>query len=120
MLVAWGEAANLGAAGRAEQGLLADALLEPPAHRCMSEATQATDARDSGSQSLGLIKRYLHGASNPLSQQLAAVLAVTLPFESLHRELLYRFDQLRALGWQRPVPLRDIGIDREAVGLTHL
>ena len=44
VLTNWGRAAHLGAASPREQRMLADALLEPDAHRRMASAMQATKA----------------------------------------------------------------------------
>ncbi len=52
VLAVWGSAANLGAASPRERQVLADALLEPEAHRRMASAMQATEADTSDGEVL--------------------------------------------------------------------
>ena len=102
VLADWGRVAHLGAASRRERRLLADALLEPDAHRRMKSAMQATDATASDRGTFQLLSTHLRAQRDPL----AAVLTVACSFENLHRELLYRFNQVLASDCGRPVPLK--------------
>ena len=121
VLADWGRMANLGAASAREQGLLADALLEPDAHRRMASAMRATDADASDGDTFRLLGEYLGTERDPLSDRLAAVLAVASSFENLHRELLYRFEQvLASSGHHRPVALRSIQLAGGDASLVHL
>jgi hypothetical protein len=120
VLAEWGRVAHLSAASIREQALLADALLEPGAHRRMAESMQAADATTSDGESFGQLEDQLRTLQNPLSNRLASVLAVTRSFESLHRALLYQFNQVLALGHHRPVPIKDIKIDSVEVPLLRL
>ena len=88
VLADWGRAAHLGAASPREQRLLADALLEPDAHRRMASAMQATEAVTSDGDTFRLLSEHLGTQRDPLSDRLAAVLAVASSFENLHRELV--------------------------------
>ena len=108
VLADWGRVAHLGAASRREQRLLADALLEPDAHRRMKSAMQATDATASDRGTFRLLSKHLRAQRDPL----AAVLTVAAAFEGLHRELLYQFDQILASDCRRPVPLKSLQLRR--------
>ena len=108
VLANWGRVAHLGATTRRERRLLADALLEPDAHRRMNSAMQATDATASDRSTFRLLSKYLRAQRDPL----APVLTVASAFEDLHRELLYRFNQVLASGYQRPVPLESLRLRR--------
>ena len=121
VLTDWGRAAHLGAASPREQRMLADALLEPDAHRRMASAMQATEAVTSDGDAFRLLGDHLDTQRDPLSDRLAAVLAVASSFEKLHRELLYRFDQvLASSGHNRPVALKSIHLDGGDASLAHL
>ena len=120
VLTEWGRAAHLGAASKREQRLLADALLEPDAHRRMASAMRATDASASDGDTFRLLGEQLGKQQDPLSDQLRAVLVVASSFEDLHRELLYRFNQVRASGYHRPVPLKSVQLRRGNGSLADL
>ena len=121
VLVDWGSMANLGAASPREQELLADVLLEPDAHRRMASAIRASDADTSDGVTFRLMGEYLSTERDPLSDRLAAVLAVASSFENLHRELLYRFEQVLAgSGHHRPVALKSIQLAGGDASLVHL
>ena len=120
VLADWGRVAHLGAASTHEQRLLADALLEPVAHRRMASAMQDTGAAASDGETFRLLGDYLSGQRDELSDRLARVLAVALSFENLHRELLYQFNQICASGHQRPVPIRSIQLGRGNRSLDRL
>ena len=115
-LANWGSAAHLGAASKRERRLLADALLEPDAHRRMKSAMQATDAAASDRGTFRLLSRHLRAQRDPL----AAVLTVASSFENLHRELLYRFNQVLASDCRRPVPLNSLRLRRGNGSLARL
>ena len=55
-----------------------------------------------------MLSKYLRAQRDPL----AAVLAVACSFENLHRELLYRFNQVLASDCQRSVPLKSLQLRR--------
>ena len=113
--------ANLGAASPRERQVLADALLEPDAHRRMASAMRATEADTSDGDSFRLLSEYLGTQRDPLSDRLAAVLTVASSFENLHRELLYRFEQVLASSEQyRPVALKSIQLAGGDASLVHL
>ena len=116
VLAKWGKVAHLGAAKRRERRLLADALLEPDAHRRMNSAMQATGATASDRSTFRLLGKHLRAQRDPL----AAVLTVASAFEDLHRELLYRFNQVLASGYQRPVPLVSLRLRRGNGSLARL
>jgi hypothetical protein len=118
-LVEWGRAAHLGAAALLERRLLADALLEPGAHRRMASAMKATGATTSDSDAFRLLCDSLRMQRDPHSDRLAAVLAVAMAFEDLHRELLYRFDQVRAMDHRRPLPLKGLRMADTDDPLAH-
>ena len=103
-LASWGRVAHLGAAKGRERRLLADALLEPDKHRRMQSAMLATDATASDRDTFRLLSKHFRVQRDPL----AAVLTVASVFEDLHRELLYRFNQVLASDSRRPVPLRSL------------
>ena len=103
VLISWGRSSHLGAASRRERRMLADALLEPEAHRRMAMAARATSATASDGKSFRLLARHLREQHESLATQLGAVLAVALSFEGLHRDLLYRFNQVLAAGYHGPV-----------------
>ena len=115
-LVKWGKAAHLGAVKKRERRLLADALLEPDEHRRMQLAMQATDANASDRDTFRLLGKHLHAQRDPL----AAVLTVASAFEDLHRELLYRFNQVLASDCRRPVPLKSLRFRRGNGSLARL
>lgn len=119
-LATWGAVAHLDAAGPAERRLLADALLQPPAHRRMAAAMQGNQAQVSNGTTLQRLATRLRKQKDPHADQLAAVLAVTLSFEHLHRALLYQFHQLLALDWRRPTPLKNIRIQPGPTALADL
>ena len=102
-LISWGRACHLGAGSKRERRMLADALLEPAAHRRMAMAARATSATASDGGSFRLLARHLRKQHDLLATQLSAVLAVALSFEGLHRDLLYRFNQVLAAGYGGPV-----------------
>ena len=108
VLISWGRSSHLGAASRREQRMLADALLEPDAHRRMATATQATSATESNGTSFRKLAKQLRKQGDSLAKQLAAVISVALSFESLHRDLLYRFNQVLAAGYHGRVRLSGI------------
>ena len=117
VLCEWGRAAHLGAASAREQRLLANALLEPVAHRLMAAAIKATKAASSDGAAFQLLVEHFSAQH----QRLAAVLAVAKCFEDLHRELLYRFDQIRATSINcRRVPLKSIRIVNGDVPLPRV
>ena len=120
VLADWGRVAHLGAASRREQRLLADALLKPDTHRRMASAMRATGATASDGDTFRLLGEHLSEQQGQLSDRLAAVLAVALSFEGLHRELLYRFNQVRASGYHRPVPLKSFQLADGDVTLALL
>ena len=115
VLTKWGKVAHLGAATKRERRLLSDALLEPDAHRRMNSAMQATDATASDRSTFRLLSKHLRAQRDPL----AAVLTVASAFEDLHRELLYRFNQVLASGYQR-VPLESLRLRRGNGSLARL
>lgn len=119
-LVEWGRSAHLGAATARERRFLADALLEPCAHRKVAAAMQATDRTSSDGDTFRGLNTQLRKEGDPQSERLAAVLAVASAFEDLHRELLYRFDQIRAVGYHRPVPAKSIGLAGGSAQLEDL
>lgn len=107
-LAKWGKVAHLGAASRREQRLLANALLEPDEHRRMLSAMQATDATASNRDTFRLLSEHFRAQRDPL----AAVLTVASAFEYLHSELLFRFNQVLASDYRRPVPLNTLQLRR--------
>ena len=116
-----GRTAHLGAASPREQRLLADALLEPDAHRRMASAMRATEAVTSDGDTFRLLGEHLGTQRDPLSDRLAAVLAVASSFENLYRELLYRFEQvLASSGHHRQVALKSIQLAGGEASLGHL
>jgi hypothetical protein len=119
-LVEWGRVAHLGAATGRERSLLADTLLDPPAHRRVASAMQASGASTSDEGAFRRLSERLRQQRDPLAERLAAVLAVAIPFERLHRTLLYRFDQVRALGHRRPAPLGQIELRADGAALPYL
>ena len=121
VLADWGRVANLGAAPRPEREVLADALLEPEAHRRMASAMRVTEADTSDGDTFRLVGERLRTQRDPMSDRLTAVLAVASCFENLHRELLYRFDQVLASSeHHRPVTLRSIQLAGGDASLVHL
>ena len=120
VLTDWGRVAHLGAASTRERRLLADALLEPRAHRQMALAMRSAGATASDGDTFRLLGEHLSEQRALLSHRLAAVLAVASSFEDLHRELLYRFNQVRASGYHRPVTLKSIQLAGGDVSLAHL
>ena len=78
--------------------------------------TQATDATASDRSTFRLLGKHLRAQRDPL----AAVLTVASAFEDLHRELLYRFNQVLASGYQRPVPLESLRLRRGNGSLARL
>lgn len=119
-LIEWGRSAHLGAAASRERRLLADALLEPGAHRRMAGAMKATGATSSDTLTFRRLGNHLRAGRDALSERLASVLAVASAFEELHRELLFRFDQLRALGSGRPAPVKSIELAGGSAALADL
>lgn len=119
-LAQWGQVAHLGAATERERSLLADTLLDPPAHRHIASAMQATGTSASDEHTFRGLFEHLQQQRDPLAERLAAVLAVAIAFERLHRALLYRFDQVRALGHRRPALLDRIELGTDGAALTHL
>lgn len=120
-LISWGEVTHLGAAATHEQGLLADALLEPEAHRRMAEAMQATNVAVSNADTFVALEKYLHTLEDRLANQLVSVLAVTRAFEALHSALLHQFDMIRStnvLG--HPVPIASIQLASPGASLSEL
>lgn len=110
-LIEWGGAAHLGAASKQEQNLLADALLEPIAHRRMAAAMQSTNATDSNAANFARIRKHLVTLRDPLSEQLASVLTVTEAFEALHAMLLYQFNIIRSINQLgRPIAVSAIDL----------
>lgn len=120
-LIAWGEVAHLGAAAKQEQGLLADALLEPEAHRRMAEAMQATGEAISNADTFAALEEYLRTLDDRVANQLVSVLAVTRAFEALHSALLHRFDMIRTIDVRgRPVPIASIQLAHPGASLAEL
>lgn len=120
-LIEWGGAAHLGAASKREQSLLADALLEPLAHRRMAVAMQAVRATISDGATFKRLEQHLGTHSDPLSEQLASVVAVTRSFEALHAALLYQFNLIRAISQQgRPIALSAIDLTTSKRSLPAL
>ena len=121
VLTDWGRRAHLGAASPREQRMLGDALLEPDAHRRMASAMQATAAVTSDGDTFRLLGDYLDKQRDPLSARLAAILSVASSFENLHRELLYRFDQvLASSGHHGPVALKNVQLAQGDTSLARL
>lgn len=120
ILAAWGRVAHLGAPTKLEQRLLADAMLEPSAHRRMASALATTGDTAANADSFRRLQEHLASTRDPLSVQLSAVLAVALAFEDVHRELLYRFNQILAAGHVRPVPLKSIQLSAGRASLEQL
>ena len=117
----WGGAAHLGAASKREKRLLADALLEPVAHRHMAAAMRDMEGVASDGRTFRLLGKHLRAQGELNSVRLAAVLAVALAFENLHHELLYRFNQIRAASRGRQsVPLKNIRIASGEHSSSHL
>ena len=108
VLIDWGRSAHLGGAAGRERRLLADALLEPDPHRRMATAMRAVDTPASDSNTFRLLCKHLKMQKDTVANQMAEVLRVTLAFEDLHRDLLNRFDQVRAAGYHQPVSLTSI------------
>lgn len=120
-LTEWGSVAHLGAASKREQSLLADALLEPLAHRKMAAAMQAVSATHSDADTFSRLSRQLRTSRDPLSEQLASVLTVTQAFEALHAELLYQFNRIRAIDQQgRPIAVSAIDLTGSKKSLPKL
>ena len=119
VLIRWGRSSHLGAAPKRERQMLANALLEPDAHRRMAMATRATSATVSDGNSFQLLARYLSKQDEPLAKQLASVLTVALSFECLHRDLLYRFNQVLAAGSRGPVRLRGFEFAERVASLAQ-
>ena len=119
VLINWGRASHLGTASRRERRMLADALLEPDAHRRMAMATRATCATASDGNSFRLLAKHLKKQHDSLANQLAAVITVALSFEGLHRDLLYRFNQILAAGYHGPVRLRGIEFAGQLASLAQ-
>lgn len=120
-LIEWGGVAHLGAASKREQDLLADALLEPLAHRRMAAAMQAAKATNSDAANFSRLGRYLRTLRDPISEQLASVIAVTQSFEALHAVLLHKFNLIRAIDLQgRPIPVSTIELTPSKVPLPKL
>ena len=120
-LIEWGSAAHLGAASKREQEQLADALLEPLAHRRMAAAMQAVKATNSDAANFVRLGRYLRTLRDPVSEQLASVLAVTQTFEALHAALLYKFNLIRAINLQgRPIAVSTIDLTASKGALPSL
>lgn len=121
VLAVWGSEGNLGAASRLERQVLADALLEPEPHRRMASAMQATEADTSDGDTFRLLGEHLRTQRDPMSDRLAAILAVASCFENLHRELLYRFGQVLASSeHHRPVALNSIELAGGDASLVQL
>lgn len=121
VLADWGGVAHLGAASPREKRLLADALLEPDAHRRMRSAMQTTEASTSDGNTFRLLGEYLSAQLDPQSDRLVAVLAVASSFENLHRELLYRFEQVLASPvHHRPVALKGVQLTAGDESIAHL
>jgi len=119
-LIEWGRVAHLGAATARERSYLADTLLDPPTHRRMASAMQATGSTLSNEHTFRRLYEHLRQQRDPLAERLAAVLAVAVAFEALHRSLLYRFAQIRGLGYRRPTPVERVDLGAEDASLTHL
>ena len=64
----------------------------------------ATDATASDRDTFRSLGKHFRAQRDPL----AAVLTIASAFEDLHRELLYRFNQVLASDCRRPVPLRSL------------
>lgn len=120
VLAAWGRSANLAGGGVKEKRLLADALLEPSAHRHMAAAMRDVDAFASDSASFDAIARYLNNQHDAQSARLASAAEVTVAFEHVHAALLYRFNQLRAVGSRLEAPLAEISLATDDDGLEGL
>ena len=120
-LIEWGRVAHLGAASKREQTLLADALLEPLAHRRMAAAIQSASATKSDADNFVRIGNYLRTLRDPLSDQLASVLRVTQAFEALHATLLYQFNLIRSINQQgRPIAVSAIDLTASKRFLPNL
>ena len=117
VLCEWGRVAHLGAASAREKRLLANALLEPEAHRLMAAAIRATEAASSNGAAFQLLMAHFSAQQH----RLAAILAIAKCFEYLHRELLYRFDQIRTTSsYGRRVPLNLMRIENGDVPLQRV
>ena len=92
----WGRVAHLGAASASERRRLADALLEPPAHRFMASAIHQAGIAESNRECFLALRDALATRQHPVATKLSAVLDVAVSFEQLHGELLNRFDLIRA------------------------
>ena len=119
-LVDWGRVTHLGAASKREKRFLADALLEPDAQRRMASAMQITDAVTSDGNAFQLLGNQLSEQQDPVASQLAAIIAVASSFENLHRELLFRFNQVLWTESRTPLPLTSIQLTKGDVPLVHL
>lgn len=115
VLSKWGRVAHLGAASRREKALLADALLEPGAHRRMAVAMQDADATTSEGESFRGIEQHLRLMRDPLANRLASVVVVAEAFENLHRSLLHHFNQILAVGHRLQVQMKDVTLSMESV-----
>lgn len=82
----------------------------------MKLAMQATDATASDGSTFRLLSKYLRAQRDPL----AAILTVACSFENLHRELLYRFNQVLASDCRRPVPVKSLQLRRGNGSLDRL
>jgi hypothetical protein len=120
-LIEWGSVAHLGAASKRERSLLADALLEPLAHRRMAAAMQAVRATNSDADNFIRLGQHLRTFRDRLSEQLGSVLAVTQAFEALHAALLYQFNLIRAINQQgRPIAVSAIDLTGSKRSLPDL
>jgi hypothetical protein len=97
-LTAWGAVGSLDAsvAGAKERRHLLDALLESETHRRMATALGGAARAHSRDDCFDELHKRLGSRQDDIATTLAAVVAVTRPFEALHAALLDRFDLLRS------------------------
>ncbi len=82
---------------------------------------QTTEASTSDGNTFRLLGEYLSAQLDPQSDRLVAVLAVASSFENLHRELLYRFEQVLASPvHHRPVALKGVQLTAGDESIAHL
>lgn len=97
-LTRWGAVGSLdtSAAGESERKQLLDALLESETHRRIATALGGAALAHSQENCFQELQARLTASRDERAAALAAVIAVTRPFEALHAALLDRFDRLRA------------------------
>lgn len=125
-LTEWGSSVNLGMASisKKERALLADALLEPPAHRRIAAALNGVKHAISDHAAFQRLHKRLMVKADSFAINLAAVVTVIQAFESIHTSLLDCFDRMRSANIHgMPVSLKDvvslIGMPPDLVERSH-